>query len=342
MSLATKYRPKTFEEVAGQSLITEMLKKAVSTGKFGNALLFAGPSGTGKTTLARIFANEVNKGIGSPIEIDAASNSGVDSVRSIVESMNSRAIAGEYKIFVIDECHAISSAGWQAFLKGIEECPKYTILIFCTTEPNKIPQTIINRVQRYNLSKISAPDIRERLKYICSKEGFSNGDAACDMISKVCQGGMRDAISMLERCADFSTDLSLTNVKKVLGESDFETMFRLTWAIQGKKPDEIVRIVDGLYETGRDLKQFIGSYLDFALDLEKYLFYQDIDMTAIPAYLATENNAVVQFTMKGENSLDFMQKLAEALLSIRQLTKYDGNARSTIEVVLIKLSREAN
>ncbi len=341
MSLATKYRPTEFKDVVGQTLITTILENAIEKGKFGNVLLFAGPSGCGKTTLARIFANKINKGIGTPIEVDAASNSGVDNVRSIVDSMNSRSIAGEYKTFVIDECHSISTAGWQAFLKGIEECPKYTVLIFCTTEPNKLPATILNRVQRYNLSKISAVGIRDRLKYICVEEGFSNYEAACDVISKTCQGGMRDAISMLEQCANFSTDLSLNNVKKVLGESDFETMFRLTWAIQGKKTDGILKIVDELYENGRDLRQFISSYLDFALDLEKYILFKDIDMTSIPAYLATKENAVVQFTVKDENSLAFAQKLAEALLSIKQLTKYDGSVKSTIEVMLVKLSREA-
>lgn len=340
MSLATKYRPTEFKDVVGQALITTILENAVDKGKFGNVLLFAGPSGCGKTTMARILADKINKGIGNPIEIDAASNSGVDNVRSIVESMNSRAIAGEYKTFIIDECHSISTAGWQAFLKGIEECPKYTVLIFCTTEPNKLPATILNRVQRYNLTKISASGIRERLKYICSQEGFSNYDAACDMISKTCHGGMRDAISMLEQCANFSADLSLSNIKKVLGESDFETMFKLTWAIQGKKIDDIIKIIDGLYAEGRDLRQFVSGYIDFALDLEKYILFKDIDLTSIPAYLAAENNAVVQFTVKDGGSLDFAQKLAEILLSIKQLTKYDGDVKSTVEIMLVKLSRE--
>ena len=115
----------------------------------GKTTVIFGPSGCGKTTLARIFANYINAGVGDPIEIDAASNNGVDQVRAIIESANQRSLTGNYKIYIIDECHAITSAGWQAFLKGIEETPEYTIFIFCTTEPNKIPSTILNRVQLY-------------------------------------------------------------------------------------------------------------------------------------------------------------------------------------------------
>lgn len=340
-SLAVKYRPKEFSEVAGQTVITKILNKAIEEEAFSNTILFAGPSGTGKTTLARIFVNKINKGLGKPIEIDAASNNGVDQVRSIIDDMSSRALVGEYKTFVIDECHMISKEGWNAFLKGIEECPKFTVLIFCTTEPNKIPATILNRVQRYNLSKIPVADIRARLEYISAQEGFSNYEDACDVIAKTCHGGMRDAIATLEQCASFSTDLNAANVRQVLGESNFETMFKLTWAIQQKKDDQILSILDSLYDNGADLKQFTSVYLDFVLDLEKYILSKDISMTSIPEYLASDKNPVVQFTVKNENSLAYFISLSEAILDIKQKIKYDGNYKSTIEILLLKFSREA-
>lgn len=339
-SLAVKYRPKEFSEVVGQTIITKILDKTIKEENFSNTILFAGPSGCGKTTLARIFANKINKGLGKPIEIDAASNNGVDQVRSIIDDMSSRALVGEYKTYVIDECHMITKEGWNAFLKGIEECPKYTVLLFCTTEPNKIPATILNRVQRYSLSKISAVDIKARLEYISQQECFTNYAETCDIIAKTCQGGMRDAIATLEQCASFSTDLKLDNAKQVLGESNFETMFKLTWAIQQKKNEQVVSILDDLYNTGSDLKQFINVYLDFVLDLEKYVLSKDISLTAIPEYLATEKNPVVQFTVKAENSLNYFIKLSEAILDIKQKIKYDNSYKSTIEILLLKFSRE--
>lgn len=342
MSLAVKYRPQKFEEVCGQSIVTKILNKSIEKNKFSNAILFAGPSGTGKTTLARIFANEINKGLGSPIEIDAASNNGVDNIRAIVESAKSRALVGEYKVFIIDECHMITKEGWNAFLKGIEECPKYTVLVFCTTEPNKVPATILNRVQRYNLTKISMAEIKTRLELICAQEGFINYVDTCDLISKTCQGGMRDAIATLEQCSDFSTDLKLENTKQILGEASFETMFKLTWALQQQQEDQIISIIDSLYNNGGDLKQFINLYLDFVLDLSKYALFNKIELTAIPEYLATETNPVVQFTItntKTDKPLSYLNKLATAILEVKTTIKYDTNFRSTIIVLLLNFSR---
>lgn len=339
-SLAVKYRPKSFSEVIGQNVITTILERSIEQWKFSNTVLFAGPSGCGKTTLARIFADSINKGLGKPIEIDAASNNGVDQVRAIIDDMSARALVGEYKVFIIDECHMITKEGWNAFLKGIEECPTYTVLIFCTTEPNKIPATILNRVQRYDLSRISAKDIESRLRYISECEGFANYQETCDVIAKTCQGGMRDAIATLERCASLSTDLKLENAKRILGESNFETMFKLTWALQQKNEKQIVSIIDSLCAAGVDLRQFIGVYLDFALDVEKYILSKDVSLTSIPAHLASDGNPVLQFTVKGEGSLEYFIKLSEALLGIKQAIKYDDNYKSTVVVLLLKFSRE--
>ena len=232
-SLAVKYRPNTFEEVCGNQVTVKILKRVLELNKPKNAYLFAGPSGCGKTSLARIFANNLNAGIGEPIELDAASNGNIEQIRAIVESAKQRSLTGTYKIYIIDECHAISTAGFQVFLKGLEETPEYTIFIFCTTEPNKIPATILNRVQRFNISKIDNQEIKDRLVYICQQEGFTNYEDTCELISKLSNGGMREAITKLDQCADLSADLSLENSKLVLGEAPFERMMKLTNCLIG-------------------------------------------------------------------------------------------------------------
>ena len=145
MSLATKYRPKTWEEVVGQNSIISILTKQIETNNIKNTYIFSGASGCGKTTVARLFVDKINDGKGQPYELDAASNSGADNIREITKVAYGRAISSKYKAYIIDECHALSNQAWQAFLKCIEEPPKYTIFIFCTTEPNKIPDTIKNK-----------------------------------------------------------------------------------------------------------------------------------------------------------------------------------------------------
>lgn len=338
-SLAVKYRPQTFAEVCGQSVTVKILEKMVEKRQFKNTYLFAGDSGCGKTTLARIFANAINQGIGEPIEIDAASNNGVDNVRAIIESANQRSLTGEYKIFIIDECHAISNQGWQAFLKGIEEPPAYTIFMFCTTEPNKIPTTILNRVQRYNITKINAGLIKQRLEYICKQEGFTNYDFTCDLISKNVQGCMRDAITYLDKCSDFSTDLSLKNVEYILDTLSYEPLFKLTWALQDKNEADILTIIDQLSMNGTNLKAFIDNYLDFVINLAKFNIFKDISLTAIPAYLATKENPVVQETVSIKDCQEWLRNLTNLLLQIKLQIRYDNSYKTTIEAFLLSFCR---
>ena len=342
-SLAVKYRPSTFEAVCGNQVTVKVLQRVLELNTPKNAYLFAGPSGCGKTTLARIFANELNNGISTPFEIDAASNNGVDQVRALVESANQRSLTGTYKIFIIDECHMITTAGWNAFLKGLEETPEYTIFIFCTTEPNKIPATILNRVQRFNIAKINSDDIRERLYYICQQEGFINYNETCELISKLCDGGMRDAITMLDQCADLSHDLCLENTKLVLGESPFERMLKLTNCLIAGNEQYTLVAIETLATEGRDLKQFISDYLSFSLELTKYILFKTITVTNIPAYLehSVDSMTSVQYTTLFDNSLLWFNKLTDKLLEIKNVIKNDTSIKAVIEAYLLQICRQS-
>lgn len=340
-SLAVKYRPKTFEEVCGQDITTKILQKVLEKQTFKNAYLFTGFSGCGKTTLARIFANHINNFIGDPIEIDAASNNGVDQIRAIIESANQRSLTGNYKIYIIDECHMITTAGWNAFLKGIEETPEYTIFIFCTTEPNKIPATILNRVQRFNISKIEPNLIKARLEFICQQEGFTNYTDTCDLISKLCNGGMRDAITMLDQCADFSSDLSLTNTKAVLGEAPFERMLKLTNCLISGNEQFTLMAIETLANEGRDLKQFVDDYLSFILEVTKYILFKNLSLTNIPAYLETAEDPMINVSLTAffEGSLGWFNYLSDKLLEIKSAIKYDSSVKATLEAYLLQICR---
>ena len=338
-TLAVKYRPKTFEDVCGQSITVKILEKAVEQKNFKHAYLFAGDSGCGKTTLARCFANAINQGSGEPIELDAASQRDIETIRAITDSANQRSLDSEYKVYIIDECQSYTIVQWQAFLRSIEEAPEYTIYMFCTTEPQKLPTTILNRLQRYNITKIDTETIKNRLKYICQQEGFTNYEQTCDLISKISNGCMRDAIMRLDQCANFSTDLNVENAKQVLTDISYEAMFKLTWALQDKKEEDMLYVIDKLYSSGNDLKNFINNYLDFVLDLSKYILFKNIELTNIPGYFATTENPVVQQTVQIADSLNWFKKLADLLLTIKLDIKYDTYYKSTIEAYLLRACR---
>lgn len=341
-SLAVKYRPKDFSSVVEQNISVQILNKVIETGQFKNAYLFCGPSGVGKTSIARLFANAINKGAGAPIEIDAASNNSVDQVREIIASSTTRDLFAEYKIYIIDECHAITTQGWQAFLKGLEEPPAYTIYIFCTTEPNKIPATVQNRLQRFNLSKISDQGIEERLKYICANEGFTNYDQACNFISKLAHGGMRDAICYLEQCSDYSKDLSIENVKAVLGDISYELDAKFTNYLLDKNKTAVLAILEQLFADGRDLKNFIDIYLDFILDLIKYKLFNSIELTGIPKYLSEINDDKINVNkLISRNNINYyLDKIVETLIELKSNLRYEAAFKAIIEAYFIKIINE--
>lgn len=175
-TLAVKYRPKTFDDLTEQESIKSILTNQIKTDTVQHAYLFTGPAGTGKTTSARIFAGMINKGKGSIIEMDAASNSGVDNIRRVIEDSKLKPLDCDYKIFIIDECHSLSSGAWQAMLKLLEEPPAFSIFILCTTDPQKIPNTILSRVQRFQFNKISYEGIYNRLIEILESENNNDSE----------------------------------------------------------------------------------------------------------------------------------------------------------------------
>ena len=291
-SLAIKYRPTIFDDVVEQESIKIILKQQLESNEVKNAYLFCGGAGTGKTTCARIFANEINNGQGNPIEMDAASNSGVDDVREILHQAQTKSIDSEYKVFIIDECHSISNTGWQAFLKLIEEPPAKSIFIFCTTDPQKIPKTILSRVQRYDFQRISQQGIVDRLDTILENERDED-DAhdidAMEYIAKIADGGMRDAITLMDKCLAYSKDLTLDNVVKALGFVDYDIMWKLFDSIINRDMKKSVEIIESIHASGKDLKTFIKSFVQFLLDICKYNLGCDWRYISMPRLVEYED-----------------------------------------------------
>ena len=335
MSLATKYRPSELHEIVGQDITVKILTRQIETGNIKNAYIFSGPSGCGKTTFARAFANRINGNNFGIIEIDAASNSGVDNVRQIISSAQERSINSTYKFFIIDECHSLSTTAWQAFLKCIEEPPKYTIFIFCTTDPQKIPATIVNRCMRFNLSRIPSTLIKNRLEYICKNEGFTNYDNAIDYISKVCGGQMRDAISMLETVASYSNDISMENTVYSLGNISYDILFALINYIIDRDEGRVLQTTNYLFESGADIKKFADIFSSFVTDLLKYILLKDISCTQIPVSFEEEAKKATYF----EGSNNYFEYYQDKMLELRNMLKSDTNPKNTIEVFLLQMCR---
>lgn len=333
ISLSVKYRPTKFNDVSSQTSIIRILSRQIDTNTFKNAYLFCGSSGCGKTTIARIFANEINKYQGNPIEIDAASNNGVDNVKQIIKSASERSLDSEYKIYIIDECHALTSQAWQAFLKCIEEPPKYTVFIFCTTEKNKVPDTIKNRCQVFNFNRIPSELIKLRLEYICKQEGFLNYEDACDYISRICKNQMRDGISLLEQCAAYDINLNIENVLKVLGSYSYSIYFKLINSLIDGNLDSIVNIINNIYNDGIDLKLFVDQFLSFILDISKYIICNNLTVTKFPSNQLEEIKKATNF----ENPLQYYQYIMNKLMTLKNDIKNDTDIKSTIDVYFIQM-----
>ena len=335
MSLATKYRPKTFQDVCAQEIVTKILDNQLKAGTFAHNYLFIGPSGCGKTTLARILADKINDGCGAPIEIDAASNNGVDAVRELVEQSRERSISGTYKIIICDECHMITPQGWAAFLKCLEDTPKYTIFIFCTTDPQKVPETIQNRLQKFVLTKISATVIERRLNQIAASEGFSDYEDTTKFIADSCDGCMREAISMLEKVSEYSKGMKLEQTVKILGKTPYSAYFYITNAIIDGDHAKVLKAVDKLDSNGVSMIGFVSDYAKFLLNVCKYCVFGDIGFTTIPASLKKD----LDFAVGIEDNVKYYDYLMSGVMALKQGAAKTADAKTNIEVGLIDLMR---
>ena len=275
MNLANKYRPKKFNDIVCQDNVKIVLQNQIDTNEFKQAYLFCGSAGTGKTTSARIFANEINKGEGRIVEIDGASNNGVDNIRDLIDNCKMKSLDGTYKVFIIDEVHMLSIGAFNALLKILEEPPKGTIFILCTTDPQKIPATILSRVQRFDFKRIPTQRIMNRLIYIIEKENQTRTeqieytDEALQYIAQLAEGGMRDAITKLDTVLGFTQNITSEAVIKCLGLTSTQFILEILDNIIVKEPKNILGAIDTIFLEGKDLKLFIKDSIKVLIDVIK-------------------------------------------------------------------------
>ena len=286
-ALALTYRPRIWQDVTEQGSVVKILQHQINTVSHKNCYLFCGPAGCGKTTSARIFANELNKGKGTPIEIDGASNNGIEQVRNIIEQAKMKPLDGDYKVFIIDEVHAVSSAGFQAMLKLFEEPPKHAVFLLCTTNPEKLPATILSRVQRFDFKKISQQGVIKRLTYILETEKenrpkLSYETEAVEYLARISDGGMRDAITLMDKCLSFSEELTVKNVLEALGIANYDVMVDLLGSVCSGNISNTITVVENVYNSGVDLTQFMKQFWLFALDVGKYEIFGNFLYLQLP------------------------------------------------------------
>ncbi len=332
-ALATKYRPRTFKDVVCQDNIKKVLTNQLDTGEVKQAYLFCGSAGTGKTTSARIFANEVNGGKGKPIEIDGASNNGVDNIRNIIDDCRMKSLDSKYKVYIIDEVHMLSIGAFNALLKVLEEPPKGVIFILCTTDPHKIPATILSRVQRFQFKRIPQNEVVKRLQYVLQQEGKITYDMeALQYIAKLADGGMRDALMKLDTVLGYTTEITMEAVLDCLGITNYDYLFKIVSSIIKQDATTPMQLIDDLYKQGKDLKLFVKDLSKFILDLCKLELTQDINTTMIPPELKTK---CTQLLCKCD--LDLLVDIMDAVNKLMDKIKYEQNPKSLIESELIIL-----
>lgn len=332
-ALAIKYRPKVFDDVVEQASTKVILEQQLASGEVKHSYLFVGSAGTGKTTCARIFANEINKGRGNPIEIDAASHGNVSDIRDLVVQAKSKPLDADYKIFIIDECHCLSAAGWSAMLKLIEEPPVTAIFIFCTTDVQKVPKTIMSRCQRFDFKRISLNGIINRLQYICKNENTISDfePDALEYVAKLADGGMRDAITYLDKVSSYSPDITLDNVVKSLGTVDYDIMKELTEYVLYNNKEGIIKVIEDIHNEGKDLKLFLKNYIQFLLDVVKWSLGCDW------LYIQLPRLDVYKQWLKslGEEDVDIISNVLNSLVKLQSDIKYSSSPKYDIEVTLL-------
>ncbi len=325
--LARKWRPQRFEDVVGQDHVTTTLRNAIVQGRLAHAFLFSGPRGVGKTTVARLLARALNCGEGPTaepcgtcgsctdiaggnaldvVEIDGASNTGVDNIRELNEAVRYRPAAGRFKIYIIDEVHMLSTAAFNALLKTLEEPPEHVKFIFATTEVQRLPPTVVSRCQRYEFKRIPMPELLERLRRIVADEKIEASDAALFDLAREADGSMRDAQSLLDQVIVFAgKTIGEAEVRGALGVADRSVLYRVTEAILGKNPAGCLTAVDELHRYGYEVGQFMRDLVRQLRHLTVAALFND------PALLTDLPDAEVQETMRQSTlrSADDLQRL---------------------------------
>ncbi len=353
-ALYRKWRPMTFDDVVGQQHITVTLKNEISSGKVGHAYLFCGTRGTGKTSTAKIFSRAVNcenPKDGEPCnecdtcraiidgrvmdvyEMDAASNNGVDAIRNLREEVIYTPAGCRYKVYIIDEVHMLTIQAFNALLKTLEEPPEHALFILATTEPQKIPRTILSRCQRYDFKRIGSDDIAARLKKIAKAENINATEDALELIAELGDGSMRDALSILDRCSSFDGELRRANVSEIVGIVDDRMLFDIAESIGAGNTSEAIARLDGLLDMGKDVLTF---FEDFIEHLRSLLLCKECEN---PESIVDKSPELIE-KYKAQSKLFTATQL---IYGITVLSDYHGRAKSmsapkiAAEIAVIKL-----
>lgn len=351
-ALYRKYRPTNFDEVVGQTHIIQTLKNAIVQNRIAHAYLFCGPRGTGKTSIAKIFAKTLNctnnqdapcgvcenckmAANGSHpdiIEIDAASNNGVDEVRNLIDKVKYAPMQGKYKIYIIDEVHMMTSGAFNALLKTIEEPPAHVIFIFATTEPNKVLPTIISRCQRFDFNKVSMHDIKYRLSVVCKNEGIEIDENGLTLIAQLSDGGMRDALSILDQCVAYcSSHIDVNDIRKIYGVVTSEDIGKLFYSVYKKDVDSFVKDIQKYSDMGMDIKRLTADFIHMLKDS------LILDYSENSTLVSDMNKDMVRKYFKLA-PINFRIKCMEELMDTYNKYTYASNALDYLEASLLKIS----
>lgn len=351
-ALYRKYRPTNFDEVVGQTHIIQTLKNAIIQNRIAHAYLFCGPRGTGKTSIAKIFAKTLNctnsqdapcgvcenckmAANGSHpdiIEIDAASNNGVDEVRNLIDKVKYAPMQGKYKIYIIDEVHMMTSGAFNALLKTIEEPPAHVIFIFATTEPNKVLPTIISRCQRFDFNKVSMHDIKYRLSVVCKNEGIEIDENGLTLIAQLADGGMRDALSILDQCVAYcSSHIDVDDIRKIYGVVTSEDIGKLFYSVYKKDVDSFVKDIQKYSDMGMDIKRLTADFIHMLKDS------LILDYSENSTLVSDMNKDMIRKYFKSA-PINFRIKCMEELMDTYNKYTYASNALDYLEASLLKIS----